>query len=117
MANEIPIVNLADARSIVRARLEGRSVETAEIATLLTNELVSNAMQHGAGKPKLSLEIAECQLIVSVYDAGPIVDLVPLPIEPTRERGRGLAIVNALATDWGVDACWDGKVVWFSLDL
>ncbi len=117
MANEIPIDGLADARRIIRTRLQHQSAETIEIATLLTNELVANALQHGSGKPRLSIEIAPSQLLVRVVDDDPTVDLAPLTTSVTSERGRGLAIVNALATAWGVVPCLPGKVVWFSLDV
>jgi len=117
MANEIPITNLANARDIVRARLRDQPAEIVEIATLLTSELLSNALEHGSGKPVLALEVDGSQLRIRVRDEGPTVDLAPLAVEPTNERGRGLAIVSALATEWGVERCWDGKVVWLSLNL
>ena len=31
--------------------------------------------------------------------------------------GRGLLIVEALATDWGADVHEHGKTVWFELDV
>jgi anti-sigma regulatory factor (Ser/Thr protein kinase) len=117
MANEIPITSLANARDIVRATLRDQPVEIIEIATLLTNELVSNALEHGSGEPALDLELDGSQLRVRVRDDDPTVDLAPLALEPANERGRGLAIVSALATEWGVDRSWYGKVVWFSLNL
>jgi anti-sigma regulatory factor (Ser/Thr protein kinase) len=117
MGYEVPISNLASAREMVRVRLRGQPIETVEIATLLTDELLANAMQHGAGNPTLALEVVGSQLCVRVRDDDSTVDIVPLAIEPWSERGRGLAIVNALATEWGVDPRPYGKVVWFSLKL
>jgi hypothetical protein len=117
MANEIPITNLVNARDLVRDRLRDQPSEIVEIATLLTNELVSNAMEHGSGQPRLAVNLGRSQLHVRVHDEDPTVDLVPLAIEPTSQRGRGLAIVDALATAWGVEPHWDGKAVWFSLNL
>jgi anti-sigma regulatory factor (Ser/Thr protein kinase) len=117
MANEIPITNLAHARDIVRARLRDQPAETIEIATLLTTELVSNAMEHGGGRPILAIEIDGSQVCVRVHDDYPTVNLAPAAIEPTSDRGRGLAIVNALAAEWGVESQRGGKEVWFRLDL
>jgi anti-sigma regulatory factor (Ser/Thr protein kinase) len=117
MANEIPVTDLAVARSIVRSRLRHHSDETIEIAILLTTELLANAIEHGAGQPRIALHIDESQLIVRVHDEDPTIDLAPLPLEPTRLRGRGLAMVDALASAWGVDRVWDGKAVWFLLNL
>jgi serine/threonine-protein kinase RsbW len=37
--------------------------------------------------------------------------------EPSDLSGRGMALVQALADDWGVEVGPDGKTVWFSLEL
>jgi hypothetical protein len=34
---------------------------------------------------------------------------------PTAESGRGLSLVDALATRWGIDPASPGKSVWFEL--
>ena len=117
MADEIEVTNLAAARDLVRLHLLDQPAETVEIAALLTSELLSNALQHGAGDPVLTLEVDETQLVVHVHDEDGTVDLAPLVIEPASARGRGLAIVDALATAWGVDPQPVGKAVWFSLAL
>ena len=117
MGYEIQISNLADARDVVRAHLLGQPTETVEIAALLTDELIANAMEHAAGNPTLAVEVAGSQLVVRVRDDDPTLDLAPLPIDPVRTRGRGLAIVNTLATAWGVEPYRYGKVVWFELNL
>ncbi len=118
MADEITVTDLAEAREIVRTRLYDQPAETIEIATLLTDELLANAMEHGAGTPRLALEVVGPQLLVRVDDDVSTPYLIPESIEPTRERGRGLAIVNALAAQWGVEPRRDGgKSVWFRLNL
>ncbi len=111
------ITTLAEARDLVRLQLLDQSRETAETAALLTDELLANALEHGAGDPRLELDVDACQLVVRVVDHDPSTDVGPLPLEPMRKRGRGLVIVGALATAWGVERYWDAKVVWFSLDL
>jgi len=87
-------------------------------ALVLVSELVTNAVQHG--RPKIMLRLRETPPGIGVYvsDGGP-----GRPQYPTAEpdeyavRGRGLRIVDALATDWGVEqlASEPGKVVWFEL--
>jgi two-component sensor histidine kinase len=114
---EIPIGRPADARNIIRTRLQDRSPEIVETAVLLTDELVSNAMEHGGGRPRISVEVDASHLRVRVHDDDPRVLLRPSKIDPSSPRGRGLLIVNALATAWGVDPCESGKAVWFSLSL
>jgi len=52
---------------------------------------------------------------LEVHDAEPTLDIHPLRGEPSRTKGRRLAIVDALATKLGVEPRWDGKAVWFEL--
>jgi two-component sensor histidine kinase len=114
---EIPIRRPAEARNIVRARLQDRPSEVVETAVLLTDELVSNALEHGGGRPRISVEVDTNHLRVRVHDDDPSVSLRPSKVDPSSTRGRGLVIVNALATAWGVDPSGAGKTVWFSLSL
>ncbi|WP_051836790.1 ATP-binding protein [Streptomyces sp. NRRL WC-3742] len=98
--------------------------ESTEIAMLLLSELVSNACRHprvprdrliGVGLLLPTLTT----LRVEVTDAAP--DLPALRhAAPDDESGRGLALVDALATTWGAHPRgpgYLGKVVWFELAL
>lgn len=108
----------AEARRIVRSNLadaDGALVETAE---LLTSELVTNAIVYGVGEPTLVIEVDDHGIRVEVYDTNPNMDDVqPLALNPLDVHGRGLAIVDALASAWGVEPRRSGKAVWFRLDL
>jgi two-component sensor histidine kinase len=88
--------------------------DVAEVSALLANELVANAIAHGEGSISLSMEIRSDCVRVAVTDEG-----AGLPVHrestPTAESGRGLSIVDALATSWGVDPAAPGKSVWFEL--
>jgi anti-sigma regulatory factor (Ser/Thr protein kinase) len=106
----------ADARRIVRSRLEGMTPKVIGTVELLTSELVNNAIVHGDGVAALVLEVNHGIVHVEVHDTNPTVRLDPLQFEPFSVRGRGLAIVNALASAWGVDPRSDGKAVWFELN-
>jgi anti-sigma regulatory factor (Ser/Thr protein kinase) len=96
----------------------------ADTAELLVSELVSNATRHGGGSPVVTLSVRHDSLEVSVTDSD--LDHLPnpvdhqhsdgLPLEPTSEGGRGLAIVDALASEWGTTTTDQGKHVWFRLD-
>ena len=85
-------------------------------AALLTSELVTNAVEH-ASEP-LALEVVDLRdgVLVTVEDAGQ----APLPAaqlpNPSAEGGRGLALVESIATSWGARTIpGDGKLVWFRL--
>jgi anti-sigma regulatory factor (Ser/Thr protein kinase)/predicted GIY-YIG superfamily endonuclease len=90
-------------------------------AELLASELAANASEHGRGPITLAVRRhaepgRQPALTCEVTDASP---QVPRPREagPGEERGRGLAIVTALATSSGVRATQAGKTTWFTLAL
>lgn len=92
----------------------GQPDDVAEVSALLANELVANAIAHGEGSISLSMVIRDDCVRVAVTDEG-----TALPVlresNPTAENGRGLSIVETLATRWGVDPASQGKSVWFEL--
>jgi anti-sigma regulatory factor (Ser/Thr protein kinase) len=105
-------------RAAVRQALGDRPAETVAAAVLLTSELVTNALLYGSGVAELEIDVRRDRLRVAVADPIDTGDLVPLDPAPDVERGRGLAIVDALSSDWGVGRRNDGgKVVWFELGL
>jgi anti-sigma regulatory factor (Ser/Thr protein kinase) len=111
----------ADASSASRAR---RSVEwfvalshaDPSLAPLVTTELVSNAVRHGAEPIVLLLRSYGNHLLVEVTDCGP-GRVAPREPQKADEGGMGLALVTRVATRWGVrrhgPRC---KTVWACLD-
>lgn len=98
-----------------RTRLDPEVVADAQ---LLVSEIVTNAVRHGTGEITLHLRLDPPGVGVSVSDSSdrlPIVADGPLP--DTQGSGRGLLIVDAVATRWGVErhAAVPGKTVWFDL--
>jgi anti-sigma regulatory factor (Ser/Thr protein kinase) len=87
-----------------------------EIAALLTAELSANAVDH-AGTP-FTVAVshdADGELTVEVHDHDPALPVLG-PLDPSRDRGRGLRIVDAMSKEWGVTVIHDdGKTVWFRL--
>jgi anti-sigma regulatory factor (Ser/Thr protein kinase) len=85
---------------------------TGEIVELVSNELVTNAIQHARTSSRLTLTCTESALRVSVrdYRATPVPR--PRPIDITAPSGRGLHLVVALAHTWGVHQHPDGKTIW-----
>lgn len=90
--------------------------DVADVSVLLVNELVANAIVHGEGSISFSLEIGAGGVRVAVTDEGEELPVLRAS-SPTAEGGRGLSIVDTLATRWGVDPEGRGKSVWFELEL
>ena len=87
-----------------------------EVAVLLTSEIVTNAVLHAATPFEVTVKMDDDELRITVVDgAGRRVPHVQQPA-PTDTTGRGLMIVERLATSWGTeDTAEGGKAVWFTL--
>ena len=86
-------------------------------AELLADELVTNAVVHARTPLRLRLELRGDLLHIAVHDGSPRL-LRLVPHDPEGETGRGLHLVETLASAWGVYRRPDyGKVVWCSLRL
>ncbi len=85
-------------------------------AELLTTELVANVVDHVGGNEGLTLEISLAQdwLRISVAD-GSAVRPVVQELSGERPRGRGLQMVAAIASRWGVEDHHGGKRIWVDL--
>lgn len=105
------------ARAVVRDLCSDAAIagDTLETAVLLVTELVSNAIEHGGGTAVLDAIADDRQLRVSVVDGDPSLP-VPRVGDVDDERGRGLLLVEALASRWGASPYGPGKTVWFELD-
>lgn len=110
--------SVAQARAFVRqVCLEaGLPFEVCDTAVLLTSETVTNSFRHGRGGAHLAVLADDEGLLVEVGDDDP---------RPPRRRtldsealsGRGVAIVDLLASRWGTYTTPVGKVVWFRVGL
>jgi anti-sigma regulatory factor (Ser/Thr protein kinase) len=107
----------AQARRVVRQVLDHvTSEDVTDTAELLVSELVTNAITHGKGMVTLSIDCADDLLSVTVGDDEPTVP----QLQPERLMalgGRGLRMIDALASAWGVNprVGSPGKDVWFRL--
>lgn len=86
--------------------------------SLLTSELVSNAVEHAVTE-RIAVGVSRRgnRARVEVHDQDPARPHLQHP-DPRRAGGVGLQLVDALAQAWGVDEIADdGKVVWFEIEL
>ena len=106
---------VARARRYVAQHCADMSSDVRSIAQLLTSEVVTNALEHGAGDIWLRLSRADCALRVEVTDAS-VAPPRRQQAPPESLRGRGLMILESLASTWGVTPAEPaGKTVWFTL--
>jgi anti-sigma regulatory factor (Ser/Thr protein kinase) len=100
------------ARAFVRRCWSGlENADTIDAVALCVSELVTNALDHAT--PPYELRVArECgRLRVEVADASarpPVLQALSL----TSQRGRGIFLVERIASQWGVEPTTAGKTVW-----
>jgi anti-sigma regulatory factor (Ser/Thr protein kinase) len=83
---------------------------------LATSELLANAVKFGDGELDLCLQVHRDEIKVQVADDNPAQATRRSP-EVFDESGRGLALVEAVATRWGQERRGTGKAVWCSFSL
>jgi two-component sensor histidine kinase len=107
----------AAARRFVRDVLnQWQAVGNVASVLLCTDELVTNAIVHVASEFDVVVRHDGDVLRIEVHDSS---DRPPLRRVPDleAESGRGLQLVEALSSRWGVDGGGDGpgKAVWFEV--
>jgi anti-sigma regulatory factor (Ser/Thr protein kinase) len=106
----------AEARKQVRAAIWAWDITVdVAVATLLTSELVTNAIMHTATQTvTLGIAAVGGKLRVDVYDASRSLPVV-VDAAPDAEAGRGLKLVATLSDEWGFYRTPSGKAVYFAL--
>ncbi|MFJ1590447.1 ATP-binding protein [Kitasatospora albolonga] len=104
---------VADAVRRWGPRVDPDVVETLE---LLAGEVIANAVVHTGSGCHVAVSWTGSCLRVEVEDSGPDLVPSPAPIPDDAECGRGLQLVECLATRWGSLPTTTGKTVWFEVD-
>ncbi|WP_405018186.1 ATP-binding protein [Kitasatospora sp. NBC_00070] len=101
---------VAAVRHLLRDALAVIGLNSDAPCSLLT-ELLTNAIRHG-GAPSVILDLYDGQLFIVVTD--PSTRRPTVQVENGQEEsGRGMALVQALADEWGVEEIGQrGKAVW-----
>jgi anti-sigma regulatory factor (Ser/Thr protein kinase) len=113
--------DLADAgraRSFARSVLARRGIDDDVVndVVLCVSEAVTNAIRHAEGVAALRLAVGRGTVRVEVADAVP-GELAASDPGPDATSGRGLLIIQSIASRWGVRPDQQMKVVWFEVDL
>jgi anti-sigma regulatory factor (Ser/Thr protein kinase) len=104
------------ARRVVADMLSELPASSRDTAVLLVDELVSNALVHTNGGLRLRVTVVGQVVRVDVFDRAQREPVMQREMSPGQEHGRGLRIVDSLASEWGVDQMPHGKRVWFRID-
>ncbi|HVL06548.1 MAG TPA: ATP-binding protein [Acidimicrobiales bacterium] len=109
-------ISASKARAFVESALAGAGLEhLAYTATLLVSELVANAVLHSGTPLEVVVQCGDGRARIEVHDGNPA-----LPVRKHYSNlsgtGRGLLLVERLASGWGSERTAGGKLVWFELD-
>jgi DNA-binding NarL/FixJ family response regulator len=103
------------ARRFVRRALERwKGKSEVDLVELLVSELVTNSLVHARSDVEVSVTVDSQLARVSVFDSSlePPVRRAP---GADNASGRGLLMLDALSSGWGVDLTPRGKSVWFEI--
>jgi len=102
------------ARRFVRELLAEWDCGDGHAALVCTDELVTNAIVHVCSDIELVVRHRGDTIRIEVHDRSqrpPLRRVHPVDAE----RGRGLDVVDALSSRWGVSPTVTGKSVWFEV--
>jgi anti-sigma regulatory factor (Ser/Thr protein kinase) len=106
----------ARARAFLRTTMQTWALDgLGELTELLTSELVTNVVRHVGSSMTVRITRRASMVCVEVDDASTQPPVLA-PADSLGERGRGLILVDALASNWGTRPSDSGKTVWFEVE-
>ncbi|MFI5800606.1 ATP-binding protein [Streptomyces sp. NPDC051677] len=111
-------VSLARRKVVDKVRKWGVPLddETADAIRLIASELITNAVVHGEGPVAVALYHRPGRLVIDVLDDNPAAPQTSCA-QTEDESGRGLALVELLASRCGWVPTDRGKSVWAEIEL
>jgi anti-sigma regulatory factor (Ser/Thr protein kinase) len=108
----------AEGRRFVAQHLSRWQVpgQVSDEATLLTSELITNAVRHAPPPLFLEITVDTTKIRIDVHDSDLVVPVLTRP-DFTSCGGRGVWPIDTIASRWGYRPEPPGKVVWFEMDL
>jgi CheY-like chemotaxis protein len=103
------------ARGLLRDALSSLDRELLSSIELLVSELVTNAVLHASSAARLDVHVNRGSIRVEVFDDDTTLP-APREADAWATGGRGLQLVDRIASRWGSEAKQGGKVVWFEMD-
>lgn len=111
----IELASAAAARRFARETLASwGQEELSDAVELLVSELVVNAIVHASSPATLRLRFDGHLLHVEIADESPVPP-VKREASLAADGGRGLLILESMASAWGCEPTPEGKIVWFDL--
>jgi len=105
-------MSVPNARAFVQSQLEEWDAPgLVWAATTIVSELTTNAVLHARTEFSVELELAGGRLQLRVRDSSATIP-VRRHYDEDAATGRGIALIEALTTDWGVTPTDAGKVIW-----
>ncbi|WP_232794353.1 MULTISPECIES: ATP-binding protein [Pseudofrankia] len=88
--------------------------DTCDTAMLLTSETVTNAIVHAGTSARLVIRASSGCIRVEVTDDNNRSPTTA-PTRTDATHGRGIGLIDTLATRWGIQRHTHGKTVWFEI--
>jgi DNA-binding NarL/FixJ family response regulator len=104
-----------ESRHLAKIALDGWCDDDVLAAVeLLISELVTNSIRHGDSDVDVGVAVGADHIRIEVADRSATLPVLRSP-SATDLGGRGMLIVDEMATRWGVQQRRTGKCVWFEL--
>jgi anti-sigma regulatory factor (Ser/Thr protein kinase) len=102
-------------RRFVKQALTPLGADTIDDAVLLAGEVAANVVEHAHTGYEVRLIVEGSRARIEIADGSAVLPAVQ-DLAEDADRGRGLRLLQRLASAWGVEQRPDGKCVWFELE-